>query len=67
MATGFSVTELTLILEDMTLSRYYTSDRDELSSSFFLLYVSQKFFGCIEVFLALATFTLFIFSLRYNL
>ena len=45
MATGFSVTELTLILEDMTLSRYYTSDRDELSSSFSsLLYANQKFF-----------------------
>ena len=44
MATGFSVTELTLILEDMTLSRYYTSDRDELSSSFFFLYVQSKNF-----------------------
>ena len=45
MATGFSVTELTLILEDMTLSRYYTSDRDELSSSFFpLYYMSVKNF-----------------------
>ena len=44
MATGFSVTELTLILEDMTLSRYYTSDRDELSSSFFLYYMPIKNF-----------------------